>query len=52
MKIGLFYKFTQNFEILEKLMKTDGYYLEEKNTWGDEFCGVCNRKGANVLGDL
>jgi hypothetical protein len=52
MKIGLFYKFTQNFEILEKLMKTDGYYLEEKNTWGDEFWGVYNGKGKNVLGKL
>ena len=43
-------KFTQNPEIKEKLIKTEGYYLEEGNTWGDRFWGTVNGEGENNLG--
>ena len=33
-----------------KLIQTRGYYLEETNTWGDTFWGVCEGVGDNVLG--
>lgn len=43
-------KFTQNTDLAKKLIDTDFAYLEEGNTWGDTFWGVCNEKGENHLG--
>lgn len=33
-----------------RLVATGGAYLEEGNTWGDTFWGVCGGTGSNVLG--
>jgi ribA/ribD-fused uncharacterized protein len=32
------------------LLNTDGLYIEETNTWGDTFWGVCMGNGENHLG--
>ena len=46
-------KFTQNPELLQKLVKTDPCVkLVEYNTWGDQFWGVFRGVGLNVLGQL
>jgi len=42
----------QNEELKEKLLKTDGLYLEEGNVWNDTFWGVCRGKGRNNLGKI
>ena len=34
----------------QKLIDTDPKELEETNSWGDTFWGVCNGVGQNVLG--
>lgn len=34
------------------LMNTDGSYIEETNTWGDTYWGVCKGVGWNHLGIL
>lgn len=34
----------------QKLLATGDLYLEETNTWGDTYWGVCNGKGRNILG--
>lgn len=34
------------------LLKTGNSDIIEGNTWNDEFWGVCNGKGSNVLGQL
>jgi ribA/ribD-fused uncharacterized protein len=39
-------------EFKEKLLATGLSHLEETNTWGDDFWGVCNGKGENHLGNL
>jgi ribA/ribD-fused uncharacterized protein len=36
----------------EKLIATGDAKLIEGNSWGDEYWGVCNGKGENVLGKL
>ena len=36
----------------EKLLATEELYLEETNTWGDTFWGICNGNGQNMLGLL
>lgn len=36
----------------QKLLATGDALLIEGNTWGDTFWGICNDKGANVLGKL
>ena len=41
-----------NEELKQKLLATQNLYLEETNTWGDTFWGVCNGKGYNMLGHL
>lgn len=47
----LIQKFTQQpFERM--LLETGNAYLEETNTWGDVFWGVCKGKGRNTLGKL
>ena len=37
-------------DLRDKLLMTDGYYLEETNNWGDKFWGVVNNDGKNMLG--
>lgn len=39
-------------EYREKLLATGKAYLEETNTWRDEYWGVCRGKGKNMLGIL
>lgn len=34
------------------LIDTDGFYLEETNTWNDVYWGVCNGQGLNKLGHM
>ena len=45
-------KFMQNPSLKEKLLATDDLYLQEGNTWGDTYWGVCNGKGENHLGNI
>jgi len=51
MKIVLFLKFSQNRELLDKLLKENGY-IEERNDWNDTFWGTYDGKGKNHLGKL
>ena len=52
MKDIVYAKFTQNPDLLEKLLKTNDAYLEEGNTWGDRIWGTVNGSGANLLGQI
>lgn len=52
MKKVLESKFSNNADLKEKLLETQGKYLEETNWWGDIFWGVCHGKGENNLGKL
>jgi hypothetical protein len=36
----------------QKLLDTGEAYLEETNTWGDKFWGVCKGNGKNHLGKI
>lgn len=36
----------------QKLLDTGDGYLEETNTWGDKFWGVCKGNGKNHLGKI
>lgn len=45
-------KFTQNPLLKEKLLATDDIELEEGNTWGDTYWGICNSEGENHLGKI
>ena len=45
-------KFAQNPVLKEKLLDTGNLFLVEGNTWGDEFCGVCEGRGRNHLGHI
>ena len=45
-------KFLQNKELEKKLLDTGDAYLEEGNTWRDQFWGVCNGIGKNMLGRI
>jgi N-glycosidase YbiA len=47
---GLRLKFGQNAELAQRLLDTGKRYLEETNTWGDTYWGVCQGKGKNMLG--
>ncbi len=51
MEITIFLKFTQNQELLEKLLKEDTY-IEERNDWNDIFWGTYKGIGKNYLGKL
>lgn len=44
-------KFEQD-EFRDKLLATGTSYIEETNTWGDVFWGVCRGKGENHLGKI
>lgn len=48
----VFDKFYRNTDLRKKLAETGQAYLEETNTWGDEFWGVCGNKGENHLGNI
>jgi N-glycosidase YbiA len=52
MAVVIFDKFYRNKELREKLLNTDGKYLEETNHWGDVYWGVCNGKGESNLGKI
>lgn len=41
-----------NEVLLQKLRETGDRYIEETNTWGDTFWGVCNGEGHNHLGKI
>lgn len=43
-------KFTQNADLLDKLLDTGDAELVEGNTWGDRVWGVCDGVGENNLG--
>ena len=46
----LYCKFTQHFDLREKLLATNEIELVEGNTWNDIFWGVCKGNGENHLG--
>lgn len=52
MRECLWAKFTQNGGLATRLLSTGEAYLEETNTWGDRFWGVCGGVGENTLGQL
>ena len=41
-----------NPELKQQLIDTKSAYLEETNSWGDTFWGVCRDEGENHLGRL
>lgn len=45
-------KFTQNEDLMQKLLATGNMGLLEGNTWGDTFWGFCNGVGQNHLGKI
>ncbi len=46
-------KFDQNFDIKDKLIATRDAYLEETNSWGDQFWGASPEgNGQNMLGQI
>lgn len=45
-------KFTQNAELLQKLLDTGDAKLVEGNWWNDKFWGICNGEGRNELGKI
>lgn len=51
MKQILISKFS-NRALMERLKATGDTELIEGNSWGDQFWGVCNGKGKNMLGKL
>lgn len=48
----VFEKFTQNYDLAEKLLATGSAELIEGNQWWDFFWGVCNGQGHNQLGKI
>jgi ribA/ribD-fused uncharacterized protein len=42
----------KNPSLATLLLNTKDLYLEETNTWGDKYWGVCNSIGENKLGKL
>lgn len=53
--IMLFYvtkKFKDDTLLRNSLLLSKPLYLEETNDWGDDFWGVCNEKGQNMLGAI
>lgn len=45
-------KYTDHVYLKEMLLSTGDNYLEETNTWGDTYWGVCNGNGQNNLGKI
>lgn len=52
MMFGLKLKFPTGSHSLNLLLETGDAYLEETNTWGDTYWGVCDGEGENKLGLL
>lgn len=52
MLLGLRKKFGEHEGLRNRLMATYPAHLQEGNTWGDKFWGVCNGEGENNLGKL
>lgn len=52
MREVLWNKFTENLNLLQRLIQTGDVLLVEGNTWGDTFWGECDGKGQNHLGRL
>ena len=52
MRAVVWAKFSQNLELAGKLIATDGKYLEETNWWDDEYWGVHDGRGMNMLGKI
>jgi len=50
MVLALTCKFLKT-DLYKKLQSVQGY-IEETNTWNDQFWGVCGGKGENVLGQI
>ncbi|MCM1322877.1 MAG: NADAR family protein [Acetobacter sp.] len=48
----VFEKFSQDKQAQAALLSTGDAYLEEGNTWGDKYWGVCNGVGLNKLGKI
>lgn len=48
----VFDKFFRHQDLRELLLSTGNKYLEETNHWGDEYYGVCDGKGKNILGKI
>jgi len=46
------YKFSNDWYLAERLLKTGDAELIEGNWWGDTFWGVCMGKGENNLGKI
>ena len=45
-------KFTHNTHLRDKLLDTGDSYIEETNSWGDTYWGVCKGKGHNKMGKI
>ena len=45
-------KFMQNPSLRVKLLLTEDLILEEGNTWGDTYWGICGTTGKNHLGKI
>ena len=45
-------KFSSNSLLAQHLLDTGEKYLEETNTWGDKYWGVCDGEGENHLGHI
>jgi hypothetical protein len=52
MKELVLQKFSKHKDLKEKLLATGDAYLEETNSWGDQWWGVCKGKGHNHLGKI
>lgn len=52
MKVLVRQKFTRHDDLSVQLMLTHPHELEETNTWGDVFWGVCDGVGENQLGKI
>lgn len=53
-KVTIMYELTvEKFKdpvLRAKLLATQDWYLEETNSWGDKYWGVCDGEGLNMLG--
>lgn len=45
-------KFARHPDLRKNLLETGDAVLEEGNTWGDTYWGVCNGQGKNMLGKI
>jgi len=45
-------KYIAHEDLRNRLLATSNAYLEETNTWGDKYWGVCGGEGENMLGRI